>query len=367
MQYENARGIFVDATLVSANPPAEPDSKDHIVLIEAPTDAKTPMKLRAKCGNLTSNTVEVPVGSIPEVSVADNEVYATSFWATVNNANGTNYVAEISDNGGKTFTEISFSKQDTAIKISGLQPNTTYQLRVKVGSLISNAVTVKTEETLQLPNSDMESWTTQDVSAVSYHWTNYIPASPWATINEESLANKSTNGLCTANETTLYTFDAHGGTKAAEVRTGASSPYSVSGHSSFTYYRGELYVGYYQGGAKYGTSFASRPSEMSFWYKYMPYNGCADQGYAYIEMQDANGNIIASGEKRLDATNNYTKVSIKLTYSRSSAKANKIIVKFRSSATTDFLNEKGLPKPDWSLNKKLTGSIMYIDDIELSY
>ncbi len=372
IQYKNLSGDFVDGNVAAVTAPSEDGSIDYTVIVNAPSDASMPITFRAKCGELLSNTVEIPCSGEPVLTVAENEVYATYLWATVNSSvlASQTPVAQISYDNGRTFTDATVSRQNGSLKYTNLTPGTKYQLRVRMGSLLSEPVTVTTEASEQIPNSDMEEWdTSEEITALlgAYKWINYKPGYPWATINAASLSAASGNGLCTANETTMYTSDAHGGGKAAEIRSGACSATTLTGADNWTYYRGELYVGYYSNGAHYGIAFGSRPASMKFWYKYIPYNGIADQGYAMVQVIDADGNVISSGETRLDPTNEYSQVNIKLTYKRSSAKANKIVVLFRSSATTDFLNSSGFPSIGGSLNKKLTGSQLYVDDIELSY
>lgn len=372
MQYKNESGDFVDGNVAAVTSPSEAGSTDYTVIVSAPSDAGYPITLRAKCGDLISNTVEIPCSDVPVLTVAENDVYASYLWATVSSSSLSSQtpVAQISYNNGVTFTDAEVTRQGASLKYTNLSPSTTYQLRVKMGALVSEPISVTTEAAVQIPNSDMESWDDSEViSKLSggYKWTNYKPGAPWATINDASLSGAAGTGLCTANETTMYTIDAHGGERAAEIRSAACSPYTLTSASNWAYYRGELYVGYYSEGAHYGTPFTSRPSAMKFWYKYEPYGETADQGYAMIQVLDADGNVIASGETRLDPTNAYLQANIRLTYKRTSAKASSIVVLFRSSATTDFLNASGFPSIGGSLTKKLTGSTLYVDDVELTY
>lgn len=372
MEYKNTSGDFVEGNVAAVTSPSAAGSTDYTVVVSAPSDAYNPITLRAKCGDLYSNSLEIPCSETPELVVAEEDVYATSLWATVNSSvlASQTPAAQISYDGGKTFKEATVTQQGGTLRYTALSPATTYYLRVRMGALLSAPVKVTTEEALQIPNSDMEEWDSSEViSKLSggYKWTNYKPGAPWATINTESLSGASAGGLCTANETTMYTTNARSGERAAEIRSAACSPYTFTSASNWSYYRGELYVGNYSGGANYGADFSSRPSALSFWYKYMPYNNTADQGYAMIQVLDAAENVIASGETRLDPTSGYLQATIKLTYKRSSAKASKIVVLFRSSATTDFLNASGFPSIGGSLTKKLTGSTLYVDDVELSY
>ncbi len=373
MQYMNDKGEFADRNVTAVSSPSQSGSIDYPVVVGAPSDAANPIVFRAKCGDLLSNTIEIPCSDKPVLTIAEKDVYATSVWATVSSSvlSSQTPVAQISYDNGQTYSNATVSQQSGGtLKYTNLSPSTAYMLRVKMGALISDAVRITTEAAAQIPNSNMEEWdSSQIVEALSggYKWTNYKPGAPWATINDASLSGAAWSGMCTANETTMWTVDAHGGEKAAEVRSAACSPYTLTSASDWSYYRGELYVGAYNNGANYGISFASRPSALKFWYKYLPYNNTADQGYAMIQILDSAGNVIASGETRLNPTNAYQEVSIELSYKRSAAKASQIIVLFRSSATTDFLNASGFPSIGGSLTKKLTGSKLYVDDIELSY
>lgn len=74
-----------------------------------------------------------------------------------------------------------------------------------------------------------------------------------------------------------YTEDAHGGTKAALMYlSGCGDGYAnTSGSYVGGAMVGSLFIGTYDSGIIQGHEFNSRPTSLSFWYKYKPYNSDA--------------------------------------------------------------------------------------------
>ncbi len=147
------------------------------------------------------------------------------------------------------------------------------------------------------------------------------------------------------------------------VRTigyGASTTFTTTASG---YAAGELTLG----ADNSGTSFASRPSSLSFWAQYSAYNA-GDTGLAEVSVLDASGNVIASGSTTVAPSSAYLQQSIALTYAKGAAKAATIKVRFRSSATDNFRNKNGVSAPkSGAITGHFTGSYMWIDDVELAY
>ena len=120
----------------------------------------------------------------------------------------------------------------------------------------------------------------------------------------------------------------------------------------------------------YGISFGSRPSSLSFNYKYSPKNS-ADYGYAEIWVKDVNGNVLAQKTADLFSEANYTTVTLDLTYAENSAKAASICVIFRSSNNPDCqtISNDNLSKPNFGnlSNGTYMGAQLFIDDVTLNY
>ena len=118
-----------------------------------------------------------------------------------------------------------------------------------------------------------------------------------------------------------------------------------------------------------GKPFASRPSGVSFWYKYSPKNS-SDCGLAEVQVLDAAGKVIASGTLALASTSTYTQKTINLDYA-TATKAAGIYVKFMSTNSAQFLvrTDSNFSGPGFANLSRGTfmGSQLYIDDVELIY
>ncbi|MDE5612640.1 MAG: PCMD domain-containing protein, partial [Odoribacter sp.] len=132
---------------------------------------------------------------------------------------------------------------------------------------------------------------------------------------------------------------------------------------------GELYLGNYDGTTHtplYGYPFASRPSQISFWYKYTPKNS-ADWFEVEIVLKDVAGNIVTSKKITKSGTVSiYQQEKIRLEYEQMTKVASMYIL-FKSSGNQACLeaNENNLtPPPAWNLgNGEYVGSQLYIDDV----
>lgn len=119
-----------------------------------------------------------------------------------------------------------------------------------------------------------------------------------------------------------------------------------------------------------GIAFASRPTGLSFWYKYAPKNS-ADKGFVEIWVKDASGNILAHKTKNLDKKDNYTQETIQLDYPTNCVKGAKIYVKFLSSYSMDYIKrtDANFSGPGFANTTRGTfmGSQLTVDEIELIY
>ncbi|MDE6267812.1 MAG: DUF4493 domain-containing protein [Muribaculaceae bacterium] len=119
-----------------------------------------------------------------------------------------------------------------------------------------------------------------------------------------------------------------------------------------------------------GVSFASRPTALSFWYKYAPKNS-ADKGFVEIWVKDATGNILSHKTKNLDAKSSYTQETIQLDYPAKCEKGAKIYVKFLSSYSMEYIKrtDSNFSGPGFGNLKRGTfmGSQLTVDEIELIY
>lgn len=364
-------GIFKPTTIAGVT--AARSTTTYIVTVNIPEDAATPLQLKATGGSITTEEITIPTIEAPVLTVNPNNVYATSLYASVE------YVADLEgkpvelqySTDGNAFTGASTAKDGGDYRLSGsLRPATAYKIRAKVGNIVSNVVDVTTEPAVQLPNGDMESWSTKNIDCGAYDMTSYIPATPWATLNDLTTSSPNSLDGRSIHVATVETNEAHSG-KAAAIRTvgwyaSGATPYNKQPEKHTA---GELFLGSYSGGANYGTAFTSRPSALKFWYKFSEFNA-GDKALAEVEVLDASGNVIASGRGTYSNSATYNEATIALTYSRNSAKAAQLRVKFRSSdkAEVTSADVSKLTTGIFSDHKQhATGATFYVDDITLVY
>jgi len=371
VKYLNNNGVFKDATIADVAVQSRA-TQTYVVKVNVPSDAKLPVVLKASAGSVTTGEVTIPNASAPVLTVKDNDVFARSAWVNVSSSDydcSTKTIELYVSADGASFTKAAGSQSGADYHITGgLNPGTSYTLRAKVGALTSNMVTITTEAATQLENSDMETWTTTEIKNGAYPHTKHIPGGPWATLNDLTTSQPNAVNNRSMNNAVEYVDGGHIG-KAASVRTVG---WQLDG-TFLTGYKqpkntttGELFLGTYSypGGANYGIAFASRPSALTFWYKYNQFKD-GDRGAVSVEVLDAAGNVLASGAETYGAADSFQNARIVLTYARDAAKAAQLRVKFSSLdrvATGDDVESIGA-----STTAKATGASFYIDDIELVY
>ena len=267
-----------------------------------------------------------------------------------------------------------------------------YQVRaVYRGEISTEEIDVELETPIQLPNGNMEDWSIESKTKsgtwpfkdkIYYTFHPYAQegqsSSWWDTNNDKAQGGIYALGIwyegCFAS-CVSYTEDAHGGTKAALMYvSGCGDSYA---NTSDTYVGGamvgSLYIGQYNSGIVQGHDFGSRPTSLSFWYKYKPYNSDAFKVVVSLKNGD---NEIATGTYEPTAysaeDNAYTQASINLVYTNTQDKATTICVQFLASnkselSGSDFAWGTTINYPvigNWTVHM---GSILKIDDISLIY
>ncbi len=352
LEYLNVRGLWVTASykVVSQN------EDDYVITVTVPSSAKNPLTLRGTVGSV-SVEFEVPTMSYALTCNA-NDVFATKAYVTVTSdvANPAEHAIEMygSTDGGSTYKKLEATQTGAELLITGLTPDANYILRASVDGWNSKTLKISTEAADQIPGSDMENWIAQKASNVGLSWNYHDPDEPWVGNNSIAFSKTSAVAQKSAASCVDLAGKVHSGSFSGMVRTvgyGASTAIGKSSH----FVAGEMTLGD-------GIEFASRPSSLSFWAIYSAYNN-GDEGLAEVSVLDVNGNEIASGSITVPPVSDYTKKSIPLTYTRGAGKAAKIKVRFRSSATDNYLNVNGVANNSGGC----TGSYMYIDDVELAY
>ncbi|MGN0213373.1 MAG: DUF4493 domain-containing protein [Muribaculaceae bacterium] len=403
IQCQKANGTWVDSEIKSVT--ALGDNK-YSVTFTVPLIADD-IQVRAIYRNGVKTVDGLTVAhNIPSLTLAvnDYDVWAYNAALTYSSSNE-NYAdlnkvlsVYLSSDGGKTFAAVSPSNitvDGQNISLTNLKTGTVYQAKISVAgtpNIASNIVSFSTETAAQIPNSDMESWSTVQNSTVNsaYEFMPYSEGETdiwWATNSKRSMDGNKIFGIwsevafspCVSYTTT----EVHGGSRAALIYTsGHGGGYASTSAVIYTKgaFAGELFIGSYtyKGSAEadvvYGHTFSSRPKSLSFWYKYQPKN--TDHFVVTVELK-SNDTVIAEGSLVSDDTSvtdaAYRQATIAFNYSDLTKKATSISVSFKSTYRTSFSDSDfdkarsiTFPKPmgDWSAHM---GSILLIDDLSLTY
>ncbi len=274
----------------------------------------------------------------------------------------------------------------------GLQPGTPTQFRVvyKDKFYPRGEGTLTTEEAAQLGNSGFEDWTTQVHSyTTKLLWSSDATRDwyrPWASENDSwwDVNSKKTLVAETTPQyqeykcvpTVYYSTDKVEGEKSAQLVTTYVNSMASDAAEDFLGGKSqqagaELFIGTADASgnqATQGHAFPSRPTSLSFQYKYEAYQDDLFKVTMYVE--DAEGNIIASKDfVGGTASSGWMKMTLDFDYAVLNKKAAKIYVCFRSTKLVD--SEIQYRKTS-SINvigssKGIVGSILWIDDLKLNY
>lgn len=381
-QLRNDRNTWSNVDPVSVTALSRAGETYRVVL---PVPAEGAVEFRALCGDLSTEGRIVKRSSV-RLTVDENDVFATHATLGVSDSEAKLYLSE----NGTDFVEYAFTAgAGKTLAVNGLKAGTTYTARAQVDDVVSPVISFTTETAAQIPNGNMDAEVATERLGRATVFSSYIYknvyAAPWGTNNE--MTTKDGAYFVYVRPNTAYpTTDSHSGS-ATVLRTSAwGSGTTAAGAISVLYHidAGMLHLGANRGtrpdgygdvtgclstdDLDCGMEFGSRPSSLSFWYKYSPKNS-ADRGYAEIWVKDAAGNTLAGNVMDLGAVGEYTQVTLPLTYAAGAPKGAKIYVKFLSSNDEQFLtnNDSNLAYQLATSGNPHYGSVLYVDDIELNY
>ena len=391
VEVKNERGTWSVVPMLSVAPISRSGEK-YRVKVSVPADDRA-VELRAKCGKLETPSIVVERKEVDyTVAAADDNVFATYAYVTLTGADAAGTSLLLSTDGS-TYKEAAAEVAGAGLlKLTGLTPATVYSVRAAVNGTQCRPCEFTTEASAQLPNGDFETW--YRVAGKSKNWWIDYPGADenavWGTMNKLTTSQGGSSGApgaayCAFSGT--RPVDSAGKGKGAVISTVGwgdantayrgqinTSSFIPNGGKCEHLTVGELYLGTYNAQNEApdysGLDFASRPSSMSFYYKYTVRNA-ADWGVAEIHVLAADGTEIASGSRQLSAVNDYTPVSIDLNYAVGAKKAALIKVMFKSSGNSDcqsVSNDNLSSPPSANLSDgRYTGSELYIDEIVLNY
>ncbi|MDE7403177.1 MAG: DUF4493 domain-containing protein [Muribaculaceae bacterium] len=316
-------------------------------------------------------------------------------------------------NGETEIPQVNISHDsEGVITISGLAAGTRYEsLKCVCGAATKAIPAFSTEQDADVPNGDFSSVTETlrltniqvggkyKVGAFDYYNRVTVSASEpigWASLNKLTCSDQTNPMNTWFAVPSTFTQDGAVVLRSVGYNHSGSVPAKSGSFFSTSYYcanapadanldksAGELFLGSYNTSKSEGVAFNSRPSALSFRYKYVPYNG--EKGEAVIRVLDKDGNLLAGAVRELSASNDMQTVTMSLKGYKFGSKAAKLEVAFRStkSGVTPKVNipsGSALKEPGVSLNTDYyytlpentynalaTGSVLTIDDVTLSY
>jgi hypothetical protein len=308
--------------------------------------------------------------------IISNAVYEAS-------ANGTDWTTSTKDASGN-------------YKISGLKAGTTYTLRSRFGGVVSsNTVTFTTENGTELENGDMETYSTTNLHNTYYRGTNdgepvnLYEYTGWITRNQTTTDGASSTSQTNGNVCVYYrwhsgtvpTSSSKDGSKAAELTTQALYTENVG---SLTWSSGRtnlkkaiiskhnVYAAILSlSSSSSGISHDSRPTKLSFDYKYTSVDG--DEAGITAIVYDSSGNALAEiDSKNLNkGESGWITQEVDFVYTNTNTKAASIYISFQSG--TDSPNVSNLNYTNGGYDAtpysedRLIGSVLTIDNVKLIY
>ncbi|MDE6582013.1 MAG: DUF4493 domain-containing protein, partial [Duncaniella sp.] len=330
----NNLGAWDELVLNEAKPVAG-KAGVYSVKLTAPSTIQSTHTLRAVFGSCHSD-LPLEVTTPPfRLLVSENDVFAHRAIVTVqcdeaDDAAVAKRVDIMID--GRSYDN--YETEDADIVLTGLRAGVEYTVEAK-STTHSASVKFTTETEDHLPGCEENEagehfvgfktgiWDNSKVGTWQYSWFFKEEGVGWATMNPLTMseaststthryAYKGTSGTIPANgrsttsaesdptifsthsdghtsgNPSLHSNRQHSGTNAALIRTvgwgydntakasgGKNAGFATCQHRT----QGELYIGEYNNGAKYGRKFTSRPSALTFWYHYDPANaGNGDHG-----------------------------------------------------------------------------------------
>ena len=259
----------------------------------------------------------------------------------------------------------------------------------------------------QLPNGNMDEWSYETYTGDRFSFNPWADnGTPfWDTSNDFTTRHRYNSGSDTnynGFHSVSYVIGRGNVGLAAELRSTANGRGNTKlfGHTEQDYNKvaGDLFTGTAKvtvktGGGMFGdisgeddtyeqeknASFPSRPTALTFYYKYAPYN--SDTWSVHIELLDENKNVIVQNDKTSsEAKSDWTQESVSLDYvdGTTYAKCKYIYVIFKSTINeganmpyreitqTFYVLENGSLSPH-TYEPAYIGSVLTIDDIELIY
>lgn len=324
--------------------------------------------------------------TVEDIPAAD--VWAVKAYVSMTtDGNPENLFPEISSDGiswtKPEYDQVSVDGNVRKVLIKGLTPGTAYSVRAGYNSYSSEVFkSMTTEAALQVGNAGFEDWsewkyyvnnsslfgTGEDVYLSNYAPYREEASRNWNCNNSETTPGDRTNTSATYKSFPMVTYvTGRTGDRAAQVATIAISntATNITCPMPRSIVAGRLFTE--ESSSASGVNFASRPSSLSFYYKYDSYNSDTFKVYICVKNGET---VIAEGIATPSAAGDWTYCKVDLTYSETSLTAQSIYIELKSSSSSG--------EPPWTTKRTITyggtntagvhgGSVLTVDDIELIY
>lgn len=269
----------------------------------------------------------------------------------------------ISTSGTQSFTLEEMAEFEGKKVFNNLTPSTNYKFRVSYGNVFSNDFLFTTEAVESLPNNDFSQSSSVErfrLDVAQDRVYEYF-FSAWGTNNSEGFANtKNDDGR-------LYVKD------SPVVPVNGAVELSTRGFLSKTPVLRQDYHSNCDiiviGSLSYEGALDSRPSAISFDYKYAPYN--SDKMVIEAKIFDAANREIAFAQlTSSDAVSEMTNHELAFLYYNEASKAAKITITVKSGSNSDkaFVEHiHGSYNAAGYVRDKLVGSVLTFDNVNLIY
>lgn len=368
----NRNGVYVDAPTVSVTETTRTRSipvRDWLFNISLPdTDREQiPVKIYLKGSEVKQVNVQL---TQPEYTV-ESDGYATKAALKINSDESlkASIVNALHVWASPEASNLRFVRdpENGFVWLHGLAPNTKYTVEIALSANASSenkkSVAFTTEAATAIPNGDFsqthetintgtinsggEYTGTRFSSPTYFHKSSIVRSEPtgWASINGKTCwtgsdpkntwfmvpSTYAENGEVVIRS---VAYSNNGTLPGLDKTTARHYNPTAPTFKDSEYVAGELFLGSYSFNGtesrNEGINFGSRPSTVSFQYRYSPLN--SETAHVIIEVLDAAGNVISSSSSNLGAAASNTNKTLVLPAYAFGSKASKLKIKFLSSS-----------------------------------
>ena len=352
-------------------------------------------------GKTSSCTLNiVPVAHDSSISVKDFNIWGWKFVSPTARVNSLTFdpssniklQCSLDGNTWQTVDKVSVSSKDVTFgDITGLTAGKSYKLRTIVNDdplNVGSVTEIATEDPAQVGNAGFEEYTAKGFTVTGtlislltadITWWQMYSGEKWWAVNSPTSIRVTASAPGTYTDFKAYptvapfTDGAYEGTSVmvATIAEDAAASLILYG----TYHVGELFIGTANdqnmsdwAKVSEGHAFPSRPSALSFMYKFNPNGG--KPFYVDVAVYASDGTLLAESVKNdvTSAVNSWTRCTVPLTYNVTNKKAASIRLSFMSCRTNSDNSHRTVTVNTLSGEHDIhAGNILSLDNVEMLY